>query len=154
MAYYETLFRGGLTRESSQVWTSLVSCSTDLYPEEVMGDIQQAYEEGLVDETFIDLGYVKETLARGKERTLRDLRGDRKRQFIEDTIKDIGWWACFHDLEKVSSVTSSLDIKEERKGTGFRDPGKIAPATVEKKVGRNDPCPCGSGKKFKKCCGK
>ncbi|MBI1851531.1 MAG: SEC-C domain-containing protein [Planctomycetes bacterium] len=21
------------------------------------------------------------------------------------------------------------------------------------KVGRNDPCPCGSGKKFKKCCG-
>ena len=24
----------------------------------------------------------------------------------------------------------------------------------EKKVGRNDPCPCGSGKKYKKCCGK
>lgn len=24
----------------------------------------------------------------------------------------------------------------------------------EKKVGPNDPCPCGSGKKFKKCCGK
>jgi len=23
----------------------------------------------------------------------------------------------------------------------------------EPKVGRNDPCPCGSGKKFKKCCG-
>jgi preprotein translocase subunit SecA len=22
------------------------------------------------------------------------------------------------------------------------------------KVGRNDPCPCGSGKKFKQCCGK
>ena len=24
----------------------------------------------------------------------------------------------------------------------------------EQKVGRNDPCPCGSGKKYKKCCGK
>ena len=24
---------------------------------------------------------------------------------------------------------------------------------AEKKVGRNDPCPCGSGKKYKKCCG-
>ncbi len=23
---------------------------------------------------------------------------------------------------------------------------------MERKVGRNDPCPCGSGKKFKKCC--
>ncbi|MCI7098671.1 MAG: SEC-C domain-containing protein [Lachnospiraceae bacterium] len=25
---------------------------------------------------------------------------------------------------------------------------------TDKKVGRNDPCPCGSGKKYKKCCGK
>lgn len=25
---------------------------------------------------------------------------------------------------------------------------------TEKKVGRNDPCPCGSGKKYKKCCGR
>ncbi len=28
------------------------------------------------------------------------------------------------------------------------------PAKVEKKIGRNEPCPCGSGKKYKKCCGK
>ena len=27
----------------------------------------------------------------------------------------------------------------------------VKPSTVEK-VGRNDPCPCGSGKKYKKCC--
>ena len=27
------------------------------------------------------------------------------------------------------------------------------PRKVTKKVGRNDPCPCGSGKKYKKCCG-
>jgi preprotein translocase subunit SecA len=27
------------------------------------------------------------------------------------------------------------------------------PIRVEQKVGRNDPCPCGSGKKYKKCCG-
>jgi len=26
------------------------------------------------------------------------------------------------------------------------------PKQAEPKVGRNDPCPCGSGKKFKKCC--
>ena len=28
------------------------------------------------------------------------------------------------------------------------------PVKKEGKVGRNDPCPCGSGKKYKKCCGK
>ena len=27
------------------------------------------------------------------------------------------------------------------------------PAKAQPRVGRNDPCPCGSGKKYKKCCG-
>jgi len=38
----------------------------------------------------------------------------------------------------------------------IQDPGasKRAPVTTqEPKVGRNDPCPCGSGKKYKKCHG-
>lgn len=30
---------------------------------------------------------------------------------------------------------------------------KVEPVTVPPKTGRNDPCPCGSGKKYKKCCG-
>ncbi|MBR5543688.1 MAG: preprotein translocase subunit SecA [Oscillospiraceae bacterium] len=36
---------------------------------------------------------------------------------------------------------------------GDDSPIKKTPRKVEKKVGRNDPCPCGSGKKYKKCCG-
>lgn len=35
-----------------------------------------------------------------------------------------------------------------------KNPYKDMPITVEKKPERNDPCPCGSGKKYKKCCGK
>ena len=31
---------------------------------------------------------------------------------------------------------------------------KPIPRTAAKEVGRNDPCPCGSGKKYKNCCGK
>ena len=41
--------------------------------------------------------------------------------------------------------------------TGTSSDGTLSPTTVKrqgKKVGRNDPCPCGSGKKYKKCCGK
>ncbi|MBE0654796.1 MAG: SEC-C domain-containing protein, partial [Bacteroidales bacterium] len=43
---------------------------------------------------------------------------------------------------------------------GYHDPSggpdkkKVAPVRVEKKVGRNEPCPCGSGKKYKNCHGK
>lgn len=35
-----------------------------------------------------------------------------------------------------------------------RQPQKLEPVRVEKKVGRNDPCPCGSGKKYKNCHGR
>ncbi len=35
-----------------------------------------------------------------------------------------------------------------------QQPAKPAPVHVEKKIGRNDPCPCGSGKKYKNCHGK
>jgi SEC-C motif-containing protein len=39
----------------------------------------------------------------------------------------------------------------------FQDGKQVPPKTVQRegaKVGRNDPCPCGSGRKYKKCCGK
>jgi SEC-C motif-containing protein len=43
-------------------------------------------------------------------------------------------------------------------GEWLFDDGEIVknqPITREgPKIGRNDPCPCGSGKKYKKCCGK
>ena len=38
-------------------------------------------------------------------------------------------------------------------GSGEEARPKVEQRRV-KKVGRNDPCPCGSGKKYKKCCGK
>ena len=36
---------------------------------------------------------------------------------------------------------------------GGKAPARKAPVKKTEKVGRNDPCPCGSGKKYKKCCG-
>ena len=38
-------------------------------------------------------------------------------------------------------------------GPGDSTPSKKEPVKAEGKIGRNDPCPCGSGKKYKKCCG-
>ncbi|MDR2891287.1 MAG: preprotein translocase subunit SecA [Alistipes sp.] len=43
---------------------------------------------------------------------------------------------------------------EAARAAGAGDRGKPMPVQVEKKVGRNDPCPCGSGKKYKQCHGK
>jgi len=39
-------------------------------------------------------------------------------------------------------------------GQWFYLDGEMLPLLPQEKVGRNEPCPCGSGRKFKKCCGK
>ena len=48
-----------------------------------------------------------------------------------------------------------VDALEADYLAGFRDDGSVRGQTVRHsraQVGRNDPCPCGSGKKYKKCC--
>ena len=51
-----------------------------------------------------------------------------------------------HNVER--KAVSKKQITNESDDTAKRTPKK------SKKIGRNDPCPCGSGKKYKQCCGK
>ena len=43
---------------------------------------------------------------------------------------------------------------EEKRKDLYREAKKMNTIVKGKKIGRNDPCPCGSGKKYKKCCGR
>ncbi|MCI9620289.1 MAG: preprotein translocase subunit SecA [Dorea sp.] len=76
-----------------------------------------------------------------------DMFDEMTRSIAEDTIR-----ALFHvrieqkvEREQVAKVTGT-----NRDDTAVRGPKK----RVEKKVYPNDPCPCGSGKKYKQCCGR
>ena len=55
-------------------------------------------------------------------------------------------------------LRENLQREEQAKVTGTNagnsETTKRKPIVNKNKVGRNDPCPCGSGKKYKKCCGK
>lgn len=53
--------------------------------------------------------------------------------------------------EQYQSSASAVPSFSGASGTNTEQ--KLRPVRVEQKVGRNDPCPCGSGKKYKKCCG-
>ena len=46
------------------------------------------------------------------------------------------------------------DIFSAEKRREIREKWRLDRQAVSNKVGRNDPCPCGSGKKYKKCCGR
>ena len=54
-----------------------------------------------------------------------------------------------YELPQWKEIFSEEELKkfykEQKESTTIRKP---------KKIGRNDPCPCGSGKKYKKCCGR
>ncbi len=61
-------------------------------------------------------------------------------------------------LFKVQIITEKEPaIKKARNityGAPEKSEAKRQPVITSQKIGRNDPCPCGSGKKYKKCCGK
>lgn len=59
-----------------------------------------------------------------------------------------------HAMRTVHENTAGMGFLDNRQQAGSQSPGKRQPVKVEKKVGRNDPCPCGSGKKYKYCHGK
>ena len=45
-------------------------------------------------------------------------------------------------------------LTEERRKELYKESRNSTTVVKGKKIGRNDPCPCGSGKKYKKCCGR
>ena len=67
----------------------------------------------------------------------------------EDTVKDVLSHTPVIRITKRAQVAKPITAGFEG---GASASGERRPAT-SKKVGRNDPCPCGSGKKYKKCCG-
>ena len=70
-----------------------------------------------------------------------------KRQIQEDTMKRLYFTVITprQPLERKQVATPVTASHGEQ--TAKR------PVRADKKVGRNDPCPCGSGKKYKNCCG-
>ncbi|MFY9152593.1 MAG: preprotein translocase subunit SecA [Prolixibacteraceae bacterium] len=60
------------------------------------------------------------------------------------------------DMSKlsISKSDASSSSSSQNRPDAPKEPQHVQPIRVEKKVGRNEPCPCGSGKKFKSCHGK
>lgn len=119
LAYYQSLFQGGLPREFSILWNGLVWSSTHLCPEELYQDIKQAYEDGLVETGVIRLEDVEETLERGKQRVLDELSNNQRYRLITDTISEMEGWACFRSADRLPSPSHTA--------TSVRQPHTFAP---------------------------
>lgn len=158
-AYSQTANKG----ELQKMWQRYFLQEKDIYAEilknpaePVKGTIKELAEKFNVSvETIVGfLDGIDESLKDGVDNDIENLTEDSAVSLEFDTEKlyknmvaaQADWlygleeWNDIYDEE-----TRKRLYKEQKKSTTF--------VREEKKVGRNDPCPCGSGKKYKKCCG-
>lgn len=84
--------------------------------------------EEMDENTRVNLGFDKESLYKN----MVDAKAD--------WLYELPAWDTIFTPEK----KKELFLEQKKSGTIVKQP----------KIGRNDPCPCGSGKKYKKCCGR
>ena len=125
----------------------------------IMNEFEKAISLRIIDSNWVDHMSAMEHLKEGV-----GLRGYAQTNPILEYTKE-GFEMFDNLLIKIDDLTAQFLLKAEvkqnteRKQTlnGIANDGK---ETIKKspikstKVGRNDPCPCGSGKKYKNCCGK
>ena len=73
---------------------------------------------------------------------------------IKNEIVRVLFTVQLRDEEAEKRELEALKAKMEESNKGATKNTDVAAVKMEKKIARNEPCPCGSGKKYKQCCGK
>ena len=162
---YEKLTRESLTEELTERALKLYAQKEELFGTEMLREIERVILLKNVDAKWMDqldaMDELKNEIRlqayanRNPVTEFRIQSGEAFDEMIlairEDTVRK---------LLSIFPVPNE-EIKREKvaheTSQGFAGDGEVKRAPVKKtaaeKVGRNDPCPCGSGKKYKKCCG-
>ena len=144
-----------------QLWSKYFQEERDIYaqllknPDEVVeGSVKQLAEKygvsimtmtGFLDginDSLVKANPIEEM----EEDTVVNLGFDKALLYKNMVAAKADW---LYELPQWKEIFSEEELKkfykEQKESTTIRKP---------KKIGRNDPCPCGSGKKYKKCCGR
>ena len=157
IAYDESADRGQLQR----FWGSYFQIEKEIYEqllkdpdEEVKGTVKELAEK-YGQEVMTMVGFldgINESLKEENpietmdEDTRVSLAFDKEKLYKNMVAAKADWLYWLPQWKEIYSEEElKLMYKEHKESTTIRR---------EKKIGRNDPCPCGSGKKYKKCCGK
>ena len=110
--------------------------------------MKEAFDSGLINSGWISYRHFERDLERAVQNPTEP--GDEWDDFtlFGDTIEELSTWYCF-----------SEDYRKQRESVRNAPPALLFPLFANEPirnpmrgVGRNDPCPCDSGKKYKKCC--
>lgn len=136
--YLNSLFTNPIFCKNKLLMAELVCACCDISLKNFYNNIKIAFDNQMVDEEIITMENVESDLLKPQKKYGQVYY----EQLIKNTVEELEDWFCFKDpLEQK---------KEEEKVRGFFHSIQIQREVA--KTGRNGPCPCGSGKKFKKCC--
>lgn len=122
--------------------------------EEVKGTVKELAEKYGI-EVFTMTGFldgINESLKEEnpieemEEDTVVSLAFDKEKLYKNMVAAKADWLYELPQWDNIFSEEKRKELYKEQKASGT--------IRKEKKIGRNDPCPCGSGKKYKKCCGR
>lgn len=147
--------------EVKEFWGAYFGIEKDIYvkllsnpEEEVTGSVKELAERFGV-EVFTMVGFldgindslVKENpIEEMEENTVVSLVFDKEKLYKNMVDAKADWLYELPQWDEIFDADTKKAFYREQKASGT--------IRKEQKIGRNDPCTCGSGKKYKKCCGK
>ncbi|MCR5024965.1 MAG: SEC-C domain-containing protein [Lachnospiraceae bacterium] len=156
MAYSETANKGDLQR----LWREYFLKEKEIYQQllkdpdtEVKGTVKELAEKFDIDIMTMTgfLDGINESLVEENdiqnmdEDTVVSLNFDNEKLYKNMVAAKADWLYELEEWNDIFTPEKKEELyKEQKRSTTFVREGK--------KVGRNDPCPCGSGRKFKQCC--
>lgn len=157
IAYNENANKGELQR----FWGTYFQIEKEIYEkllenpeEEVKGTVKELAEK-YEQEILTMVGFldgINDSLKEANpietmdEDTVVSLAFDKERLYKNMVAAKADW---LYNLPQWKDIYSEEELKKF-----YKEQKESGTIRKEKKIGRNDPCPCGSGKKYKKCCGK
>lgn len=96
---FGTLYTGNESEDRSDLWGLIANLVCDLYPDENMEIIKQAYKDGLIKPELINYEDFEDALKLGEERCLEKLAKNLERNKIDDIHASMSWWACFDEMD-------------------------------------------------------
>jgi len=129
-------------QQDCYVWSGWLDAVAWLGLAELKPLVQQAFQRKSIDPEWLTFEDFEEDLQYQVEHPEAEpLNPDGDLTLFGDTIEELSRWDAF---KPKTSSKDALEWAPDSLGMPVRDPLR--------NVGRNDPCPCGSGKKYKKCC--
>ena len=147
--YLRELIADKLERETSYVWSAVASLIVDLDAGELVPLIRQPYDDEWVDPFSIGWDEIENRISHTERTVFAEFQHGHPP--ITDVADETAWWAMYgrtaeRDYGLAHALASAAPLP-----TSYEAP---TPFIAPPKIGRNDECPCGSGRKYKKCCGK